>query len=99
MIFFIEKSILSVSTGFSSECAVGKTTPVSFGTRNRRDDKTMEKKNAQNQSQEKTVNKMDEECDVAGIRQSSHYTKDNKPLPDNNMFFEERHNPLSSKGN
>lgn len=50
-------------------------------------------------SREKTANAMDSECDVAGIRQSSHYDQYNKPLPDNNMFFEERHNPLSSKGN
>lgn len=50
-------------------------------------------------SREKTVNAMDSEFNVEEIRQTSHYDKDNKPLPDNNMFFEERHNPLSSKGN
>ena len=50
-------------------------------------------------AREKTVNAMDSECDVEGIRQTSHYDKNNKPLPDNNMFFEERHNPLSSRGN
>ncbi|MBD5156540.1 MAG: hypothetical protein HDT13_02750 [Butyrivibrio sp.] len=56
-------------------------------------------KPAAKKSREKTVNAIDSECDVAGIRQTSHYDKYNKPLPDNNMFFEERHNPLSSKGN
>lgn len=50
-------------------------------------------------SREKTVNAVSSECDVEGIRQTSRYDEYNKPLPDNNMFFEERHNPLSSKGN
>lgn len=48
---------------------------------------------------EKTVNRMKTITDTDGIRQSSNYDIHNKPLPDNNMFFEERHNPLSSKGN
>ncbi len=39
------------------------------------------------------------DIDVYHIRQNSQYDKDNKPLPDNNPFFEERSNPLSSKGN
>ena len=33
------------------------------------------------------------------IRQNSHYNKENKAAPDNNLFWEERSNPLSSKGN
>ena len=48
---------------------------------------------------ETAANVIENECDVYGIRQTSRYSKDNKPVPDNNMFFEERHNPLSSKGN
>lgn len=50
-------------------------------------------------SRKKTVNSMNAECDVTGIRQTSCYKENNKPLPDNNMFYEKRHNPLSSKGN
>ena len=33
------------------------------------------------------------------IRQNSNYNKHNKSAPDNNIFWEERSNPLSSKGN
>ena len=33
------------------------------------------------------------------IRQNSHYNKQNKASPDNNLFWEKRSNPLSSKGN
>ena len=33
------------------------------------------------------------------IRQNSHYDKQGKAAPDNNLFWEERSNPLSSKGN
>ena len=36
---------------------------------------------------------------VDSIRQNSDYDDDNKAAPDNNIFFEERSNPLSSKGN
>ncbi len=32
-------------------------------------------------------------------RQNSDYKNDNRVVPDNNIFFEERSNPLSSKGN
>lgn len=32
------------------------------------------------------------------IRQLSKYNENNKAAPDNNIFFEERSNPLSSKG-
>ena len=32
------------------------------------------------------------------IRQTSCYKEGNRAEPDNNMFFEERSNPLSSKG-
>lgn len=34
----------------------------------------------------------------ASIRQNSKYTQNDKPAPDNNIFWEDRHNPLSSKG-
>ena len=33
------------------------------------------------------------------IRQNSDYNKHNKAAPDNNIFWEKRSNPLSSKGN
>lgn len=33
------------------------------------------------------------------IRQNSNYSDDDKPVPDNNLFFEERSNALCSKGN
>ena len=33
------------------------------------------------------------------IRQNSNYNKHNKSAPNNNLFWEERSNPLSSKGN
>lgn len=58
------------------------------------------KKNTESlKSEQHTARTVQKECDVDGIRQTSRYAKDNKPVPDNNMFFEERHNPLSSKGN
>lgn len=37
--------------------------------------------------------------DYYQIRQNSHYDKQGKAAPDNNLFWEERSNPLSSKGN
>lgn len=58
------------------------------------------KKNTESpKSEQHTARTVQKECDVDGIRQTSRYAKGNKPVPDNNMFFEERHNPLSSKGN
>lgn len=33
------------------------------------------------------------------IREISHYDKEDQPAPDNNLFWEEASNPLSSKGN
>lgn len=39
------------------------------------------------------------EEEIMEIKQLSNYGKNNKPAPDNNIFFEERSNPLSSKGN
>lgn len=39
-----------------------------------------------------------DEDDVMRVRQTSRY-QDEKCAPDNNPFFEERSNPLSSKGN
>lgn len=33
------------------------------------------------------------------IRQNSKYSDEGKAAPDNNIFWEERSNPLSSKGN
>ncbi len=37
--------------------------------------------------------------DTSSIRQNSHYSDSGKSEPDNNIFWEERSNPLSSKGN
>ena len=48
--------------------------------------------------QEYATNSMSDE-DVMEIRQRSAYSEYNKATPDNNMFFEKRSNPLSSKGN
>ncbi|MSS64823.1 hypothetical protein [Velocimicrobium porci] len=39
------------------------------------------------------------EEEIMGIRQLSNYNENNKAAPDNNIFFEARSNPLSSKGN
>ena len=41
----------------------------------------------------------DREARIMEIRQNSSYQKGNLAAPDNNIFFEERSNPLSSKGN
>lgn len=37
--------------------------------------------------------------DLYQIRQNSKYSDNGKSAPDNNIFWEERSNPLSSKGN
>lgn len=37
--------------------------------------------------------------DIAAIRQNSNYNAKGKAAPDNNIFFEQKSNPLSSKGN
>ena len=37
--------------------------------------------------------------DYYQIRQSSHYDKQGKSAPAHNLFWDERSNPLSSKGN
>lgn len=44
------------------------------------------------------INSMSDE-EVMEIRQRSAYSDYNKAAPDNNIFFEKRSNPLSSKGN
>lgn len=44
------------------------------------------------------TNSMSDE-EVMEIRQRSAYSDYNKATPDNNIFFEKRSNPLSSKGN
>lgn len=41
----------------------------------------------------------DREARIAEIRQNCDYREGNQAAPDNNIFFEERSNPLSSKGN
>ena len=37
--------------------------------------------------------------DYYAIRQNAHYNSEGKAAPDNNIFWEKRSNPLSSKGN
>ncbi len=44
------------------------------------------------------TNSMSDE-ELMEIRQRSAYSDYNKAAPDNNIFFEKRSNPLSSKGN
>lgn len=39
------------------------------------------------------------DAELAKIRQNSEYSSSGKAAPDNNIFFEEKSNPLSSKGN
>ncbi len=55
------------------------------------------KKNGKNSKKTITRNSS-KEVDVYDIRQNSHYSEGDKAAPDNNIFFEERSNPLSSKG-
>lgn len=38
------------------------------------------------------------EDEVEKVRQNSFYSPEDKAQPDNNLFFERRSNPLSSKG-
>ncbi len=38
------------------------------------------------------------ETEVETIRENSYYSGKDRPRPDNNLFFERRSNPLSSKG-
>ena len=33
------------------------------------------------------------------LRENSHYNEKDQPAPDNNLFWEDASNPLSSKGN
>lgn len=40
-----------------------------------------------------------EEDEFYAVRQNSEYNDENKAAPDNNIFFEGKSNPLSSKGN
>ena len=45
-------------------------------------------KNAESpKSEQLTARMIQKECDVDDIRQTSRYTKGNKPVPDNNMFL------------
>lgn len=55
------------------------------------------KKN-EKKSKKTTARNSSKEVDVYDIRQNSNYSEGNKAAPDNNLFFEERSNPLSSKG-
>lgn len=49
----------------------------------------------QKQSKKDTVDFKDD----YQIRQNANYNQQNKSAPDNNIFWEKRSNPLSSKGN
>lgn len=58
-----------------------------------------EKEKNTNQAQNKnTLDGISQER-VAQIRQNSRYNKQDRPAPDNNQFWEDESNPLSSKGN
>lgn len=58
-----------------------------------------EKEKNTNQAQNKnTLDGISQER-AAQIRQNSRYNKQDRPAPDNNMFWEDESNPLSSKGN
>ena len=54
----------------------------------------MKKKKADNKPKD-TISRHD----LYNIRQNAHYSENGKAEPDNNIFWEERSNPLSSKGN
>lgn len=55
----------------------------------------MKQKKKQTKGQQDTVSG----GDLYQIRQNAKYSPDGKAEPDNNIFWEERSNPLSSKGN
>lgn len=55
-------------------------------------------KTTSRQEQNQTTLKQEQER-AEMIRQNSKYREGNKPEPDNNPFFENHSNPLSSKGN
>lgn len=58
-----------------------------------------EKEKNTNQAQNKnTLDGISQER-AAQIRQNSRYNKQDRPAPDNNQFWEDESNPLSSKGN
>lgn len=52
-------------------------------------------------SEKKSVKRTDtiDRTDLYAIRQNAHYNEEGKAEPDNNIFWEKRSNPLSSKGN
>ena len=50
------------------------------------------------QEQNQPVSRQEQER-AEMIRQNAKYREGNKPEPDNNPFFENHSNPLSSKGN
>ena len=61
--------------------------------------KDKKKQTAKNRSEtQNTIDGISEER-AAGIRQNSRYNEEDLPAPDNNLFWENESNPLSSKGN
>ncbi len=54
-------------------------------------------KNNETGNKEKSGSLTDEE--LYAIRQNSDYSEEGKAAPNNNIFFENKSNPLSSKGN
>ena len=60
--------------------------------------KQEQNRTAARQDQNQTTLKQEQER-AEMIRQNSKYREGNKPEPDNNPFFENHSNPLSSKGN
>lgn len=61
--------------------------------------KNKKKENNLSTSQNKNTPKNSSPTNVAAIRQNSKYNSSDSAAPDNNLFWEERSNPLSSKGN
>lgn len=54
---------------------------------------------AEPNTESESKNTTKEEERTRRIRQNSDYGKDDKPSPNNNLFWENASNPLSSKGN
>lgn len=50
-------------------------------------------------SKNKKKNNRLTETETMAVRQNSKYSDEGKAAPDNNIFWENRSNPLSSKGN
>ncbi|MGN1206094.1 MAG: hypothetical protein ACI4SQ_03785 [Eubacterium sp.] len=59
----------------------------------------MENRNSTSKNMRTPDTQESEQARKRRIRENSHYNKENQPAPDNNLFWEDASNPLSSKGN